>query len=186
MGLFFVVSINCSTVIRKFSLSCNFRCYLKLETWKMQLYIGSRSQKTKIKNHKTYKINTKKILNENFLNYGTFVWMCVCTGMYWKLVIFKAARLHEWLSIFYSSQIYTVEILGNMYACIQMYVYMYVCMYVYVLMCGAWWWSGLCIGLMIHGSWVRAPPLADGYCPIFFPCLPPPPPVHPAGNGYLA
>ena len=38
---------------------------------------------------------------------------------------------------------------------------MYVCMYVYMYVCGAWWCSGLGFGLMIHGSWVRVPPLAD-------------------------
>ena len=72
----------------------------------------------------------------------------------------------------------------GMYVC--MYVCMYVRMYACMCVCGTWWCSGLCIELMIHVSWVRAPPLADGYYPIFFPCLPPPPPVHPAVNGYLA
>ena len=57
----------------------------------------------------------------------------------------------------------------------------YVC-----IVCVARWPSGAGLCLMIHGSWVRVPPLADEYCPIFFPCLPPPPLVHPAVNGYLA
>ena len=38
------------------------------------------------------------------------------------------------------------------YACV--YVCMYVCVYVCMYVCGAWWWSGLGLGLMIHGSWV--------------------------------
>ena len=63
-----------------------------------------------------------------------------------------------------------------------MYICMYVCTYVcmYVCMYGAWWLSWLGLGLVIYGSWDRVPPLADGCCPFFFPCLLPPPPAHPA------
>ena len=47
------------------------------------------------------------------------------------------------------------------------------------------WW-GLVVkwfGSWAHDPWVMG--LSPTTRPFFFPCLPPPPPVHPAVNGYL-
>ena len=58
---------------------------------------------------------------------------------------------------------------------------------VYVCMCGGPGGQVVQVFvLLIRESRVQVPPLADEYCPIFFLCLQPPPPVHPAVNGCLA
>ena len=48
--------------------------------------------------------------------------------------------------------------------------------------CGGWWSSGL--SLMVPE--LQGTLLADKFCPFFVFYLPPPPPVHPAVNWYLA
>ena len=118
------------------------------------------------------------------VNVNVFVRVCLYVWMHWylcecqRVCLGMSVCMYDTytcvnVSVFVRVCLYVCMYVWHWYLCecqrvcqgISVCMYALICMYALLRVgpggCGAWWCSGLGIGLMIHGSWVRVPPLAD-------------------------